>query len=128
MKGGLLAAHLIRGNVDDRAVVPPMTKQLIAFLFGDKGYIDKKLFHDLSERGLKLVKEIKARMKNKLMPLLEKKLLRKRSIIETLNSVIKKDFQISHSRHRPFINGFIHHIFNSCRLFNQTKETSLSLL
>jgi hypothetical protein len=47
-------------------------------------------------------------MKNKLLPLREKILLRKRSIIETVNSVIKKDFQISHTRHRSFVNGFIH--------------------
>lgn len=107
-KGDLLAAHLTPGNVDDRAVVRKMTKQLQGLLFGDKGYIDKNLFHDLYERGLKFVTGLKARMKNKLMPLFEKTLLRKRSIIETVNSVIKKDFQISHTRHRSFINGFVH--------------------
>ena len=42
------------------------------------------------------------------MFLTEKILLRKRSIIETVNSVLKKDFQISHTRHRSYINGFIH--------------------
>lgn len=107
-KGELLAVDLTPGNKDDRAPVRAMTQTLTGILFGDKGYIDKKLFHDLYERGLKLVTGIKARMKNKLMPLAEKKLLRKRSIIETVNSVIKKDFQIYHTRHRSFINGFIH--------------------
>ena len=47
-------------------------------------------------------------MKNKLLPLYEKILLRKRSIIETVNGVVKNDFQISHTRHRSFVNGFIH--------------------
>ena len=51
---------------------------------------------------------LKKNMKNKLVPLREKILLRKRSIIETVNGVLKMDFQISHTRHRSFINGFIH--------------------
>lgn len=107
-KGSLLASHLTPGNTDDRKPVRSMTRRLIGLLFGDKGYIDQSLFHDLYERGLKLVTGIKANMKNKLMISNEKIFLRKRPIIETVNSVIKKDFQISHTRHRSFINGFIH--------------------
>jgi hypothetical protein len=107
-KGDLLSAHLTPGNVDDRKPVRKMTEDIMGLLFGDKGYIDKNLFHDLFQRGLKLVTGIKSTMKNKLLPLKEKILLRKRSIIETVNSVIKKDFQISHTRHRSPINAFIH--------------------
>ena len=107
-KGGLLSANLTPGNVDDRAPVRLMTSKLIGLLFGDKGYIDQVLFRDLYQRGLKLVTGIKKKMKNKLVPLQEKILLRKRSIIETVNGVLKEDFQISHTRHRSIINGFIH--------------------
>jgi hypothetical protein len=107
-KGDLLSAHLTPGNVDDRKPVRKMTEYITGLLFGDKGYIDKNLFHDLFQRGLKFITGIKSSMKNKLLPLKEKVLLRKRSIIETVNSVIKKDFQISHTRHRSPINAFIH--------------------
>ena len=107
-KGGLLGAHLTPGNVDDRKPVRSLTQKLTGLLFGDKGYICKNLFYDLYQRGLKLVTGIKAKMKNKLMPLKEKILLRKRAIIETVNGVIKNDFQISHTRHRSPINAFIH--------------------
>lgn len=107
-KGDLMNAFLTPGNVDDRKPVRNMTQRLKGLLFGDKGYIDQQLFQDLCQRGLKLVTGIKSKMKNKLMNLREKILLRKRSIIETINSVIKKDFQISHTRHRSYINGFIH--------------------
>ena len=106
--GELLSVQLTPGNVDDRSPLRKMAFRLVGVLFGDKGYIDQNLFHDLYEKGLKLVTGIKANMKNKLLPLREKILLRKRSIIETVNSVIKKDFQISHTRHRSFVNGFIH--------------------
>ncbi len=44
------------------------------------------------DKGLKLVTRIKSFMKNKLMPLNERILLRKRSLIEALNGVIKCDF------------------------------------
>ena len=85
-----------------------MSDKLTGLLFGDKGYISQSLFNDLYARGLKLVTGIKAKMQNKLLPLQEKILLRKRSIIETVNGVLKTDFQIVHTRHRSFINGFIH--------------------
>jgi hypothetical protein len=85
-----------------------MSDRLTGLIFGDKGYISQSLFRDLHTKGLKLVTGLKAKMQNKLMSLQEKVLLRKRSIIETVNSVLKKDFQIAHTRHRSFINGFIH--------------------
>lgn len=107
-KGDLLSAQLTPGNTDNRKPVEQMSSRLTGLLFGDKGYIDQKLFNNLYARGLKLVSGIKAKMQNKLMPLQEKILLRKRSIIETVNGVLKTDFQISHTRHRSVVNGFIH--------------------
>ena len=125
-RGELLSVQLTPGNVDDRSPLRKMAFRLVGLLFGDKGYIDQNLFHDLYEKGLKLVTGIKANMKNKLLPLREKILLRKRSIIETVNSVIKKDFQISHTRHRSFVNGFIH-IFSTLIAYAfKSKKPSIS--
>lgn len=107
-KGDLLNAQLTPGNVDDRKPVRRMVHRLKGLLLADKGYIDKHLFQDLHENGLKLVTGVKKNMKNKLMDLNEKILLRKRSIIETVNGVLKTDFQLVHTRHRSFVNGFIH--------------------
>lgn len=107
-KGDLLSVLCTPGSFDDRKPVRELTTKLVGLLFGDKGYIDQDLFDDLHERGLKFVTGIKKNMKNKLLILREKILLRKRSIIETVNGVLKEDFQIRHTRHRSFINGFIH--------------------
>ncbi len=107
-KGELLSANLTPGNTDDRKPLRQMSDKLTGLLFGDKGYISQSLFNDLYARGLKLVTGIKAKMQNKILTLREKILLRKRSIIETVNGVLKTDFQIVHTRHRSFINGFIH--------------------
>ena len=43
-------------------------------------------------------------MKNKLMPLYNKILLRKRSVIETINDGLKNVAQLVHSRHRSVFN------------------------
>ena len=47
-------------------------------------------------------------MRNGIMPLHEKILLRKRSIIETVFDYLKNKFQLEHSRHRSPINAFVH--------------------
>jgi len=66
-------------------------------------------------------------MKNKLMPMLDKLLLRKRFIIETINDQLKNISQIEHTRHRSKLN-FLANLF--CGLIaytHQTKKPSLNL-
>ena len=109
-RGGLLNCRLTPGNVADRCVVEKMTGGLLGTLFGDKGYICQKLFESLLARGLKLVTHIRSNMKGRLMVLEEKILLRKRSVIETVNDTLKNVCQIEHSRHRSPIN-FLAHLF-----------------
>ena len=106
--GEIQGLKLTKGNVDDRSPVPELTKRITGLLFGDKGYLKQELFFDLYNKGLKLVTGIKKNMKNKLMPLIEKVLLRKRSIIETVFSVLKGSFEIEHTRHRSIWNAFVH--------------------
>lgn len=105
-QGELLAVKLTPANVDDRTPVPEMTQGLFGKLFGDKGYLSQKLFEELFARGLQLVTKIKKNMKNKLMPMMDKILLRKRSIIETINDQLKNISQIEHTRHRS-LSGFM---------------------
>jgi len=98
--GELLGVLVTAGNVDDRVPVPKMSKRIFGKLFGDKGYISKKLFLELFEKGIQLITQQRENMKNTLLPLQDKLLLRKRSIIETINDQLKNISQIEHSRHR----------------------------
>ena len=98
--GELLAFKVTTANVDDRAPVDDLTKHIIGKCMADKGYLSKKLFEKLFERGLQLVTTIKANMKNKLMPMIDKILLRKRSLIETVNDQLKNVCHAEHTRHR----------------------------
>jgi hypothetical protein len=80
---------------------------LFGKLYGDKGYISSSLFSMLFDNGVHIVTGIKSNMKNHLMPLRDKIMLRKRSVIETINDELKNICQIEYSRHRSPINFLI---------------------
>lgn len=98
-----------KGNCDDRdmKVIQPICKNLFGKMFGDKGYISHKLFDWLFSNGIQLITGIKNNMKNHLMTLPDKILLRKRSLIETVNDELKNICQIEHSRHRSPVNFLV---------------------
>lgn len=106
-KGSIVAVKITPGNVDERTVLDEMTRHLKGILFADKGYISQHLFKALYERGLKLITGIKRNMKNYLMPLIEKLMLRKRFLIETLFGILKIHMNLSHTRHRSPTNACV---------------------
>ncbi|KNY25669.1 IS982 family transposase [Pseudobacteroides cellulosolvens] len=104
--GEILSFFLTPGDIDDRdsKVIDILTKDLFGKLFGDKGYLSQPLFKKLYNRGIKLITKLKKNMKNKLIDIEEKLLLRKRALIETINDFLKNTCQIEHTRHRSFTN------------------------
>ena len=126
-RGGLLNCRLTPGNVADRSVVEKMTGGLLGTLFGDKGYICQKLFESLLARGLKLVTPIRSNRKGRLMALEEKILLRKRSLIETVNDTLKNVCQIEHSRHRSPMNFLAHLVAGLIAYTRLPKKPSLKM-
>jgi hypothetical protein len=108
-KGELLNLCITPANVDVRnwSVIQPLCKHLSGKLYGDKGYISASLCELLFEDGLYLVTGIKSNMKNRLMTVRDKILLRKRSVIETINDELKNICEIEHSRHRSPVNFLI---------------------
>ncbi len=66
-----------------------------------------ELFEKLYEQGLQLITRPKKNMKQKLVKLMDKILLRKRSLIETVNDQLKNISQIEHSRHRSVWNFMV---------------------
>jgi len=111
--GEVISFKLTTGNVADNNenLLLTLCKKIFGKLYGDKGYIVKeatfdKLFFD----GVHLITKIKKNMKNKLMSIADKVMLRKRALIETIIDQLKNIAQIEHSRHRCFTN-FITNIF-----------------
>ena len=105
--GEILAYMLTSGNIDDRIPVPELSKDIIGKLFGDKGYISQELFLNLYERGLQIITRLKRNMKNKIMSIVDKIILRRRGIIESVNNKLKNGCQIEHHRHRSCWNFLI---------------------
>jgi hypothetical protein len=105
-KGEILNFVITPGNVDDREPLKNnnFLNKIYGKLFADKGYIGQKLFEQLFIDGIHLITGLKRNMKNCLMSVSDKILLRKRSIIETINDELKNICQVEHSRHRSFGN------------------------
>lgn len=126
-RGDLLACCLTPGNVDDRTPVPQMVKRLRGKLFGDRGYISAPLTQLLFEQGLHLITRLRKNMKNHLMHLSDKLLLRKRAIIESIIDQLKNISQIEHSRHRSPTNFVVHLIAGLLAYSFQDKKPGLHL-
>lgn len=126
-QGALLAFRLTPGNVDDRRPVPEMVQGLCGKRFGDRGYSSQKLFDLLYTQDLHLVTKLKAKMKNKLMPLFDKLMLRKRALIETIHDQRKNIAQIEHSRHRSVANFLVNVVAALIAYSYQEKKPSLHI-
>jgi len=114
-QGEILAAYLTPGNISDcnEKLLLKLTRKLFGKLFGDKGYIvNKDLFEKLLLNGIHLITKLRKNMKNKLMDIEDKLLLKKRGLIESVGNVLKERLSLEHARHRS-ITGFLCHIFST---------------
>ena len=69
-------------------------------------FFPQKSFNKSLKRGLFFV-EIRPNMKNRLMDVHDKIMLRKRSMSETINDMLKNVAQIVHTRHRSISNFIV---------------------
>jgi hypothetical protein len=81
----------------------------------------------LFEEGLHLIIRLRKNMKNHLMHLSDKLLVRKRAIIESIIDQLKNISQIEHSRHRSPANFVVHLIAGLIAYSHQDKKPSLHL-
>ena len=109
-KGQIMAFKMTDGRSDDRKPLEAITAalKLKGKVFADKGYLSKPLLMRLWQQGLHLVTGIRRNMRNYLIPILDKVLLRKRFIIETLFDKLKCGMGLEHTRHRSSINALVH--------------------
>jgi hypothetical protein len=125
--GELLACRLTVANVDDRVPVPALVAKVQGKVFGDRGYISQALFDTLFAQGVQLITKLRKDMKQKLLPMLDKLLLRKRALIETVNDQLKNISQIEHSRHRSVTNFLVNLAAGLIAYTYQSKKPSLHI-
>jgi hypothetical protein len=126
-EGNLISFFVSPGNLDDRKGLKEMIKYVKGKLFGDKGYISQALREELWESGIQLITDARRNMKKVILEEMDKILLRKRSLIETVNDQLKNISQIEHSRHRSFT-GFMVNVVCALIAYTwQPKKPSLNI-
>ena len=126
-EGELLNWCLTPGNTDDRTPVGKLAKGLWGKLVGDKGYVSQPLFETLLAQHLQFITKLRKNMRNQLMPWLDKILLRKRALIETVNDQLKNISQVEHTRHRSFSNCLVNLVAGLIAYTFREKKPSLGL-
>lgn len=96
-------------------------------MFGDRGYISQALFEKLFAHGVQLITKLRKDMKNKLLPVLDKLLLRKRALIEPVNDQLKNISQIEPSRHRSVANFLVNLVAGLIAYTYQEQKPSLHI-
>ena len=125
--GEILAFQFTPGNVADVSALDSLSQGIFGKLFGDKGYISAEIGKKLFERGLKLFTTFRNKMKNKLMDIKDKVLLRKRVLVETVNDQLKNISQLEHTRHRSVGNFFVNALGAIAAYTRQPKKPRINL-
>jgi hypothetical protein len=81
----------------------------------------------LHEDGVQLVTKLKTNMKNRLISMFDKIMLRKRAIIESVVDQLKNISQIEHSRHRSVANCFVNLLAGLIAYTWREKKPSLNI-
>lgn len=108
--GNIIKCKITRASTNDLKAGKEMMSGLSGKIFADKGYIGKKEFTELFNQGLILVTGIRKGMKNRLLSIWDKILLKKRSLIESVYHIMKDSLHLEHSRHRSVTNAGIYYI------------------
>lgn len=125
--GELLGMRLTPGNVDDRQPVPQMVNRVWGKLFGDKGYLSQALSERLLMQDLQLITKVRKNMKQRLLSMFDKLLLRKRAVMESVIDQLKNISQIEHSRHRSVTNFIVNVLAGLIAYSFREKKPSLNI-
>lgn len=108
--GEIMSFKITKGNVHDNKPVIELARNLTGRLFGDKGYLGKKLKEKLKNQSLNIVTKVRSNMKKKYeesLSKLDKFLLSKRGMIETTIGQIKEQTNITTTKIKNKFNYFI---------------------
>ena len=128
-RGEIVQWQLTQVNTDDRTPLKnnKFTEEIFGKLVADKGYILQSLFEELIVDDIHLITRIRKNMKNSLIHLRDKILLRKRALVETVNDELKNIVQIEHTRHRS-IGGFAANLMAAMAVYSfLPKKPSLNI-
>ncbi len=111
---GIVSALVTAGNVSDvRALFPLFQRHPVqGKLFGDRGYISEFYKQLLGARQCEMITRARGNMPQPDFTAEDEHYMCQRNLIETVNSQLKDDLGLEHSRHRSW-HGYIAHIYAS---------------
>jgi transposase len=115
------------GNIDDRQPVPALLAALNGSVFGDKGYLSRPLHTALAHTGVRLVTDPRSNMSAPALDPADRRLLRRRFLIETIFDQLKNDLHIDHTRHRSVANFFVNLWAGLVAYAHQPRKPALAL-
>lgn len=126
-RGEIMSLKLTSAIEDDRKPVEDLTEGLFGTLIGDKGYISQDLKEKLLEKGLEFITKVRKNMKPQPLTNMNKILLRKRAVVESVFDQLKNISQIEHTRHRSE-NNFLTNIIGGLTAYAlQPKKPSIEI-
>lgn len=110
----IVSALVTAGNVSDVSALFPLFQRhpVQGKLFGDRGYISKYYKELLTIRDCEMMTRARSNMPQLDFSEEDEHYMCQRNLIETVNSQLKDDLGIEHSRHRSW-RGFIAHVYAS---------------
>jgi len=125
--GELLAGCLTPATVEDRKPLPPLLHGRPGQGFGDRGSISPALFPDLLAHRGQLLTQRRKDLKTKLMPLLDKVVLRKRALLAPLNAQLQHRSQLDHARPRRVTHFWVNLVAGLIASPSQPQKPSLPI-
>jgi len=124
--GELISFFITPGNIADNnaEILEKLTDEIFGKLIADKGYIGA--FAQLYKKGIELVHRIRKNMKNKLMNLYDKLLLRKRGVVESVIGILKEEHSLEYTGLRS-MTAFIAHVCSAIIAYS-FREKNLQFL
>ena len=107
--------------------LPALARGLFGKLFGNTGHISQPLADQLLAQSLELITPRRKNMKRPPLPLEDKLLLRRSSVIETIKGQLKNISQIEHTRHRSMTNFLVNLVCSLIAYCHQPKKPSLHI-
>ncbi|MCG2694890.1 IS982 family transposase [Candidatus Parcubacteria bacterium] len=106
----ILKIKFTPGNTDDRKGLMQIWDDIFGMIIADAGYIGKNIFTKAKEKGIHLFTCVKANMK-KLLTKEQKEILNKRSLVETVFSVLKLRMNLETTLPRSVDGYFSHYVW-----------------
>jgi hypothetical protein len=105
-KGEIISIIITRGNVDDRQPLSMerFLEKVSGKLYAERGYVSQKLKNILFVDAIHFIYKMRNNMTGGEFPLSDRIMLRKRTVIDSVNDELKNICQIEHTRHRSFTN------------------------